>query len=112
MKKRVRVRIPHAASTMIGPSGDIATVMVDEAGAHYVDMLEDDARLILFSGLPASVPWRELNQGLVETLKPPVRTPVIRVSDLQYAADMARPINIFDRGAIVRQTLAMWRRGR
>lgn len=111
MNKRVRVRMPHAASTMIGPSGDIATVMVDEAGT-YVDMLEDDARLILFSGLPASVPWRELNQGLVETLKPPVRTPAIRVVDLQHAADMARPTNPFDRAAIARDTLARWRSGR
>jgi hypothetical protein len=108
MSTRVRMRVPHDATTLIGPTGDQVTVKTDEAGP-YADMLEDDACLILFSGLPASVPWRESNLSLVQMLKPPPRTPAVRVADLERAADMAKPINPFDRASIARDALAIWR---
>ena len=111
MIKRVRVRVPHDASMLTFPSGDNVMVNVDEGGAH-ADIQEEDVRLILFSGLPASVPWRELNPALVETLKPPTRTPALRVIDLEHAANMSRPTNPFDRAAVARDALAAWRGGR
>ncbi len=101
---RVRVRIPSDCTTLIGPSGDQITVMVDGVG-RYADMLESDAQLILFSGLPASVPWREANMTLIETMTPLPRTPIVRVADLQAA----RPINPFDKAAIAADALASWR---
>jgi hypothetical protein len=108
MSDRVRLRIPIDATNLITPSGDQVVVKIDEAG-RYADVIQDDARQILFNGLPASVPWREANPLLIETLKPPPRVNAVRVVDLQHAADMARPINPFDRAAIARQTLAMLR---
>jgi hypothetical protein len=108
MSDRVRVRVPGDATQFVGPSGD--QVMIEEG--RWANVLADDVRLILFSGLPASLPWRELNPTLIETLKPPQRTPAIRVADLEHAANMSRPTNPFDRAAIARDALAIWRGGR
>ncbi len=110
MSNRVRVRVPHETSVLTFPSGDTVTVKVDEAGA-YADVLEDDACLLLFSGLPQSIAWRERNQDLVDRLKPPPRIRAMRVVDLERAADMAKPVNPFDRAAIARQTLAACKGG-
>lgn len=111
MRNRVRVRMPFDTTVIIGPSGDQVTVTADEDGRHAL-MLESDIAQIIFSGLPASIPWREHNPGLVERLKPPSRTPAVRVTDLERAADMARPIDPFDRASIARDALAAWRRAR
>jgi hypothetical protein len=108
MSDRIRARVPGDATQFVGPSGD--QVMIEEG--RWANLLADDVRLILFSGLPASLPWRELNPTLIETLKPPQRTPAMRVVDLQRAADMAKPTNLFDRASIARDALAVWRGGR
>lgn len=111
---RIRVRVPPSVGSLLtfGDSGDQANVMTDAAG-RYADILEDDARLILFSGLPASVAWRELNPGLSDMLGRPQRQyPGHRIVDLQQqAVEQARP-NPFDKVSIVRQSLAMFRRAR
>lgn len=108
MNNRIRVRVPHAASVLTFPSGDMVTVKLDEAGC-YADVLEDDLRSFLFSGSETSVPWREANATLIDVLKPPPRISAVRVVDLQRAADMNKPINPFDRASIARDALARWR---
>jgi hypothetical protein len=105
---RVRVRVPGEATLFIGPSGDM--VMIEEG--RWANLLADDVRLVLFSGLPDSLHWREINAELIQTLKRPTATPAVSVADLQHAADMARPIDPFNKAAIARQTLAAWRSGR
>ena len=105
---QVRARVPGDATQFVGPSGD--QVMIEEG--RWANLLADDVRLILFSGLSDSLQWRELNPALVETLKPSLRTPAMRVADLEHAANMSRPTNPFDRAAIARDALAIWRGGR
>ena len=108
MSKRVKVRVPGEASLLQFPSGDQVIVNVDSAG-RLADILEDDARLIMFSGLPDSIAWRELNPGLVETLKPLQRKPAVRLVDLERAANDAQSISPFDKVSIARTTLSFLR---
>ena len=112
MSARVRVRVPGDATTLIGPSGDVVIVKVDEAG-RWAEMLADDARLIINSGLADCIPWRELNPTLIEALGPlPRQRPGHRIVDLQAVSDAAQPINPFDKAGIARQSLSMLRRAR
>ena len=109
--KRVRVRVPGDATTLISASGDQVNVLVDDEGRYrFADMLEEDVQKILFSGLAESLPWRELNPSLINTLGRPSPThPGYRISDLQQQAIDSQPLNPFDKASIVRQALGMGR---
>lgn len=105
-ENRVRMAVPIDTSMLINPSGDQCVVSIDDAGQRYADVLRDDACLMLFSGLPACVPWRECNPNLVATLTPLPKAQAARVIDLQKAIAASRPIDPFDKMGIVRAALA------
>ncbi len=103
--KRVRVRVPFDVTALRNPSGDQVNVCVDEVG-RFADILEDDARAILLSGLPDSVPWRAINQELADRLKPlPRGGRLLAWSDLERAAEDMRSIDPNDKMRMVRETL-------
>jgi hypothetical protein len=101
---RIRIKVPGNATTFIGPTGD--QVAIEEG--RWANLLTDDVRMIIFSGLPQSLEWRELNPDLVDTMTPPPRVPIVRVADIPAA----RPIDPFDKAAIAADALAAWRRAR
>jgi hypothetical protein len=110
---RVRVRVPIESTTIIAASGDVVEVVVDENGQRWAEMLPDDARLMLNSGLPESLPWRDANPHLVSMLGPvPKQQPGVPWAHLQQFAEDARPIHWSDRGRIASQAIEALRRAR
>jgi hypothetical protein len=97
---RVRIQVPGDSSTLITASGDVVNTTVDETGRRWAELLADDARAILNSGLSSSLPWRELNPGLIGGALGPISPPVrgIRWVDLLQAAEDARPRHWNDKG--------------
>lgn len=104
---RVRVQVPNDSSTIITASGEVVNTTVDETGQRWAKLLADDARVILHSGLPSSVPWRELNPALTGGALGPISPQPrgIRVTDWLQAAEDARPRRWDDRGGMALDAL-------
>lgn len=109
---RVRLRVPLDSSTIVAASGDVVMVTL-EAGERWAELLLDDARLLLNSGLPDNLPWRELNPHLVNMLGPiPKEHPGIPWSQVRQPAEDARPTHWSDKGRIANQAIAALTRAR
>jgi hypothetical protein len=102
----VRVQIPGESTDLITVSGEHLKVQIDEAGQRWVNMDEADAAVLINSGLPDSVAWRESNPHLVGSAAPQQQRGM-RWSDILDAAENARPRHPLDKGGISADTLRL-----
>jgi hypothetical protein len=108
----VVVFVPGEATMVITPDGREHPTQVDENGRRYVEIKTDFARVMLNSGLPCSLAWKEANAALAERLGPmPKFAPGIAIGRLQHAAlEASRPRMILEDLAEMRAELHGWRR--
>ena len=93
-------------------SGEAYVVQVEPDGTRVVYLMPDDARRLLNSGQPCSVPWREQNMQLAANLGVQKAEPGINLAALQMAHWQAtRPLSITEEAHRLRAAnLSWWRR--
>jgi hypothetical protein len=108
MSERVQVHVPGEATLLTTPTGDVQSVALDEDGRRFVMMRVEDARMIINSGAPSCLAWRELNPDLIEALGPvPPPAPGINIARYQAAERAAmKPQSIQELTAALRGSVA------
>jgi hypothetical protein len=111
MTQSVRLYLPSDsdATTIIDPSGELHTVLIDSAGARYIDQVDIDcARMILNSGDMSSLAWLAENGDLARTIGRPARPPGVNLA--QHWANERDAMPSRSLAEITKQSLAMHRR--
>jgi hypothetical protein len=109
----VCVLLPVGNETSIVTTANGEPYLVEiENGRRVIYLPRDDARMLLNSGLPESLAWREANMQLADWLgRPPQESPGINVGRLQHATwEATRPRTIMEDVAALRSAvLGGWR---
>jgi hypothetical protein len=103
----IKVFTPGETSVVTDMKGHPHYVDIDADGRRYAMLPVETVKQFLESGLPCSLPWRELNQHLIGgVLGPPEKVEVgICIADALRAVDATRPRHPLDRGGIINDTL-------
>jgi hypothetical protein len=91
----VCVVVPIDSSVITTPDGEPHLVQIDQQGRRVVWISAEHARVLLNSGLPCSLPWKEANMQLAANLGAHKLEPGINVGRLQHAAwEATRPTSL------------------
>jgi hypothetical protein len=102
----VTVTVPNEYSVIETPDGHSHIVAVDTDGRRTVTISAEHARVMLNSGLPCSIPWKQANAELAERLGPlPKPEPGLHIASYLRAQAAIAPRSVSDRGGAAREVL-------
>jgi len=93
----VVVKIPDTdwPSMVIAVSGENCPVEIaDDGSSRVVQMLPDDARVLIGTPMPGNLPWRQANEALLQQIgAPPKLEPGICIAAHLQALEQMRPLH-------------------
>jgi hypothetical protein len=88
----VDVTVPDGPSVITMQDGTPHVVQVDENGRRFIKIKADFARVLLNSGRPECLPWKELNAVFAERLGPPPKAEAgVNIAAHLKAPEQMRP---------------------